>query len=125
MDLHTSPSSIFHLLYEEDSLWTFILVTLILGCGAAWLSGRAVALTWRPVRQVFFYSLILGCAVRFIHFSLFGGTLLSGHYYLVDTILLMVFGFLGFRAARVWQMVTQYRWINKPDGALRWRRNPP
>ncbi|KQZ00335.1 hypothetical protein ASD45_05260 [Pseudolabrys sp. Root1462] len=124
MDLHTSPSSIFHILYEEDSLWTFILVTLILGCGAAWLSGRAIAQTWRPVWQVFFYSLILGCAVRFIHFSLFGGTLLSIHYYLVDTALLMVFGFLGFRAARVSQMLTQYRWINEPAGALRWRRNP-
>lgn len=124
MDLNTSPASIFHLIYEEDSLWTFILVTLILGCGAAWLSGRAIAQTWRPVWQVFFYSLILGCAVRFIHYSLFGGTLLSGHYYLVDTVLLMIFGSLGFRAARVSQMLTQYRWINEPDGPLRWRRNP-
>lgn len=124
MDLHTSPTSIFHILYEEDSLWTFILVTLILGGGAAWLSGRAIAQTWRPIWQVFVYSLILGCAVRFIHFSLFGGTLLSPHYYLVDTVLLMIFGFLGFRAARVAQMLTQYRWINEPAGALRWRRNP-
>jgi len=124
MDLHTSPTSIFHILYEEDSLWTFILVTLILGGGAAWLSGRAIAQTWRPIWQVFVYSLILGCAVRFIHFSLFGGTLLSPHYYLVDTVLLMAFGFLGFRAARVAQMLTQYRWINEPAGALRWRRNP-
>lgn len=124
MDLHTSPASIFHILYEEDSLWTFILVTLILGGGAAWLSGRAIAQTWRPSWQVFVYSLILGCAVRFIHFSLFGGTLLSPHYYLVDTVLLMAFGFLGFRAARVAQMLTQYRWINEPAGALRWRRNP-
>jgi len=124
MDLNTAPASIFHFLYEEDSLWTFILVTLILGGGAAWLSGRAIAQTWRPLWQVYFYSLILGCVVRFIHFSLFGGTLLSGYYYLVDTILLMIFGSLGFRAARVAQMLTQYRWINVPDGPLRWRRNP-
>jgi len=125
MDLNTSPASVLHYLYEEDSLWTFILVSLILGGGAAWLSGRAIAQTWRPLWQVFFYSLILGCVVRFIHFSLFGGTLLSGYYYLVDTILLMIFGSLGFRAARVAQMLTQYRWINVPDGPLRWRRNPP
>jgi len=123
MDLNTSPASVFHYLYEEDSLWTFVLVSLILGGGAAWLSGRAIAQTWRPVWQVFFYSLILGCVVRFIHFSLFGGTLLSGYYYVVDTILLMIFGSLGFRAARVAQMLTQYRWINTPDGPLRWRRN--
>ena len=125
MDLNTAPASVLHYLYEEDSLWTFILVSLILGGGAAWLSGRAIAQTWRPLWQVFFYSLILGCVVRFIHFSLFGGTLLSGYYYLVDTILLMIFGSLGFRAARVAQMLTQYRWINVPDGPLRWRRNPP
>lgn len=125
MDLNTSPASVLHYLYEEDSLWTFILVSLILGGGAAWLSGRAIAQTWRPLWQVFFYSLILGCVVRFIHFSLFGGTLLSGYYYLVDTTLLMIFGSLGFRAARVAQMLTQYRWINVPDGPLRWRRNPP
>ena len=123
MDLNTSPASVFHYLYEEDSLWTFVLVSLILGGGAAWLSGRAIAQTWRPLWQVFVYSLILGAVVRFIHFSLFGGTLLSGYYYMVDTILLMILGSLGFRAARVAQMLTQYRWINTPDGPLRWRRN--
>ncbi len=70
------------LLYEENSVGVFILVTLILGGGAAALTGRAIASTWRPWWQVIAYSLILGAAVRFLHFSLFGGTLLSPHYYL-------------------------------------------
>ncbi len=113
------------LIYEEGSIGVFLLVTIILGGGAAWLSGRAIAQTWRPVAHVFVYSLILGCAVRFIHFSLFGGTLLSPHYYAVDTAVCMVLGFLGFRAARVTQMVTQYSWVNQPDGPLRWRRTAP
>jgi len=125
MDPAAGTSSILHFIYEEGSFWIFVLVTIILGGGAAWLSGRAVAGTWRPAWQVFVYCLILGCAVRFIHYSLFGGTLLSGHYYLVDTAVLMVFGFLGFRAARVSQMVTHYRWINEPAGPLRWRRRAP
>jgi uncharacterized protein DUF6867 len=127
MDAAASPSInwFVHLFYEEGSSGTFLLCTLILGGGAAWLSGRAIALTWRPAWQVFVYSLILGCAVRFIHFSLFGGTLLSAHYYLIDTLVCMAFGFLGFRAARVSQMVTHYRWINQPDGPLRWRRRLP
>jgi Domain of unknown function (DUF6867) len=64
-------------------------------------------------------------AVRFIHFSLFGGTLLSLHYYAVDTAVCMIAGFFGFRAARAAQMVTQYRWINAPDGMLGWRRREP
>ena len=111
-------------LYEEGSFGVFLLVSIILGGGAAALSGRAIAETWRPWWQVVAYSFILGCAVRFFHFSLFDGTLLSAHYYLVDSAVCMAFGFLGFRAARVAQMLTQYRWINEPDGPLRWRRKP-
>ena len=113
------------LFYEEGSFGVFVLVTIILGGGAAALSGRAIAATWRPWWQVVAYNFILGGAVRFIHFSLFGGTLLSAHYDLVDSAVCMAFGFLGFRAARVSQMVTQYRWINEAEGLLRWRRKPP
>ena len=109
-------------LYEEGSFGVFLLVTVVLGGGAAWLAGRAIAETWRPWWQVVAYSFILGGAVRFIHYSLFGGTLLSGHYYLVDTVFCMAAGFLGFRIARVGRMVAQYGWINEPAGPLRWRR---
>jgi hypothetical protein len=114
--------SIPELLYEEGSFGVFLLVSIILGGGAAWLAGRAIAATWRPWWQVVAYSLILGGAVRFIHFSLFGGTLLSAHYYLVDSAVCMLLGFLGFRAARVGQMIKQYRWLYEPGGFMRWRR---
>jgi hypothetical protein len=109
------------LVYEE-SFGVFLLVTIILGGGAAALAGRAVAATWRPWWQVAVYMLILGLAVRFIHYSLFGGTLLSPYYYAVDSAFCTAFGFLGFRTARVAQMVRQYSWINEPDGPMRWRR---
>ena len=36
------------LLYEEDYFISFLLITVFLGGGAAWLSGRAIAQTWRP-----------------------------------------------------------------------------
>ena len=111
--------------YEEDSFGVFVLVTIVLGGGAAWLAGRAVASTWRPWWQVLFYMLILGAAVRFIHFSLFSGTLLSLHYYAVDYTICLAAGMLGFRSARATQMVTQYRWINAPDGLRGWRRKQP
>jgi hypothetical protein len=112
------------LLYEEDSLGVFLLVTVVLGGGAAALAGRAVALTWRPWWQVVVYMLMLGAAVRFIHFALFEGTLRSIHYYAVDTLVCMAFGFAGFQAARARRMIAQYPWINEPDGPLRWRRKP-
>ena len=110
------------LLHEEDSFDVFLLVTVILGGGAAALAGRAIALTWRPWWQVVGYTLILAGAARFLHFALFGGTLLSLHYYVVDSLICMMFGFAGFHTARAAQMVIQYPWINRPDGPLRWRR---
>ena len=113
------------ILYQEDSVGVFLLVTVILGGGAAALAGRAVASTWRPRWQVAAYMLILGLAVRFIHSALFSGTLLSLHYYLVDTAICLAAGYLGFRVERVRQMVTQYRWINSRGGPMRWRRNAP
>jgi hypothetical protein len=111
-------------LIDENSILVFLLVSVGLGGGASALAGRAIARTWRPWWQVAAYSFILGVAVRFIHFSVFNSTLLSAHYYLVDTAVCMAFGALGFRASRAAQMVTQYRWIFAPAGALRWRRKP-
>jgi hypothetical protein len=115
-------STLAAVLYEEDSFGIFLLVTVVLGGGAAILAGRAIAATWRPWWQVVVYALILGGGVRFIHFALFDGTLLSAHYYVVDSAICLASGFLGFHAARASQMVSQYRWINVPDGPLRWRR---
>ena len=77
--------SLTELIFEEDSFGVFLLVTVFLGGGAAFLAGRAIAATWRPWWQVAVYGLILGATVRFFHFSLFGGTLLSAHYNLIDT----------------------------------------
>ena len=124
MDALANAFSVPHLLAEEDNFGVFFLVTVFLGGGAAWLTGRAAAQTWRPVWQVIIYSLILGGAVRFIHFSLFDGTLLSLHFYVVDAAVCLVIGILGFRVARAAQMVRQYGWINEADGAMRWRRKP-
>jgi hypothetical protein len=119
------PFSMQALLYEEGSFGVFLLVTVILGGGAAVLAGRAIAQTWRPWWQIVAYMAILGAAVRFIHFALFDGTLLSLHYYVVDSAICLLFGLTGFQAARAAQMVSQYRWINQPSGPLRWRRKRP
>ena len=110
------------ILYEEDSIGLFVLVTIVMGGGAAWLAGRAIAGTWRPWWQVAGYMLILGLSVRFIHFALFEGTLLSLQFYAVDTVVCLIFGYLGFRVTRVAQMTTQYAWINTRAGLLRWTR---
>jgi hypothetical protein len=114
-----------NLLYEEGSLFVFILVSIVLGGGGSWLTGRAIAETWRPPWQVAFYALLLGAAVRFIHMSLFDGTLLSLHYYTVDAAICLAFGYAGFQVARAAQMARQYRWLIEKHGAMRWRRKTP
>ena len=35
-------------LYEQDFLGAFLLVTIALGGGAAWIAGQTIAQTWRP-----------------------------------------------------------------------------
>ncbi len=117
--------SIPELLSDERSLLVFLLVSVAMGGGAAWLAGRAMAATWRPWWHIAFYMLLLAFAVRFIHYALFDSTFLSLHYYLVDYGVCLAFGLLGFRLMRVHQMVTRYKWVNERAGLLRWRRRGP
>lgn len=105
----------------ENSLGVFLTLTVILGGGAAWLSGRAIAMTWRPFIQVVLYMVLLTGAVRFLHFSLFQGSLFSPHYFLIDFLVLMIAASLGFRLTRVRQMVNQYRWLYERSGPFSWR----
>ena len=110
------------ILYEEHSAWLFILVTIVMGGAAAWQMGRAIAQTWRPFAVLPLYVALLNLAVRFIHYALFGGTLLSPHYYLVDFVILMAFAALGWRMQRAQQMRTQYSFAFDGAGPLAWRR---
>ena len=107
---------------DERSLGVFFLVTVVLGGGAAWLAGRAIAATWRPAWHIAPYMGLLSLAVRFLHFALFDSTFLSLHYYLIDYGVCLLLGFLGFRLMRVRQMVSRYGWLNQRAGPLTWRR---
>lgn len=109
------------ILHEEASIRLFLFVTCVLGGWAAWMTGRAMASTWRPYPVLVAYLMLLGLAVRFIHFSLFGGTLLSIHYYLVDTVVLQVIGAAGYRMTRVAQMTSKYRWLYLANGPFAWK----
>jgi len=99
------------LLYEENAFGIFLLVTVVLGGGAAWLTGRALARTWRPWWGVMLAVLPLGLGVRFIHFALFEATFLSLHYYLVDTAVALLFALAGYHVTRARQMAQQYGFL--------------
>lgn len=109
------------ILYEEHSVWLFVLVTIIMGGWAGWMTGRALALTWKPMLQVVFAAAGLALAVRFIHFALFDGTLRSLHYFSVDFTVVLICALLGYRYTRTLQMTTQYKWLYERTGPFGWR----
>lgn len=107
--------------YTEESLLQIVMVTGILGGSAAWLTGRAIAGTWRPIGHVIGYTLLLGAAVRFAHFALFQAVLLSLPSYCADAIYLLIVGLVSWRITRTNQMVTQYDWLYERVGLFTWR----
>ncbi|MGE3066820.1 MAG: DUF6867 family protein [Hyphomicrobiaceae bacterium] len=104
----------------DNGLWVFLLVTIVLGCGAAYISGRAIAQTWRPLWHVPLYMLLLAVTVRFIHYALFEEPFLSASSYIVDFAVLLATALVGFRAMRAHQMATQYGWLYRRRGWLGW-----
>jgi hypothetical protein len=108
-------------LYAGEAIGHVILVTGILGGGAAWLSGRAIANAWRPQWQVAIAAVLVAMAARFIHFALFEGTLLSLRSFGCDTLIFLILGLLAWRATRAAQMVRQYPWLYARVGPLGWR----
>ena len=108
-------------LYATETFLQILFVTGIIGGGAAWATGHAIAETWRPYRQVVVYMLLLGGAVRFVHFALFAGELLSVPSYLADMLYLLAVASLSWRITRARRMVTQYRWLYERTSPLTWR----
>lgn len=106
----------------EVSLWEFMLVTFALGGAAAWMTGRAIANSWKPNWQLAGFLALLAAAVRFIHFALFHGTLISPWYYCIDLAVLLAIGFAGKRYTRAGQMARQYRFAFARSGPFGWSR---
>ncbi|MCC6946333.1 MAG: hypothetical protein IT539_01065 [Bradyrhizobiaceae bacterium] len=112
-------------LYETETFVQVLFVTGILGGGAAWATGQAIADTWRPYRQLAGYMILLGGAVRFAHFALFDATLLSVPSYLADMFYLLAVGSVSWRMTRARRMVSQYGWLYERSGPFTWRERVP
>ncbi|MDZ4792277.1 MAG: hypothetical protein SGJ17_13905 [Hyphomicrobiales bacterium] len=118
-------------LFVEKSWVAFFIVTIILGGGVAFMSGRALARGWRSFWIAAAYMLLLGLVVRFLHWGLFldatflswresAGDLASVHYYITDTLVLIAAASLGYRLERARQMTNQYRWLYQRATPLTW-----
>jgi hypothetical protein len=113
--------------FWTESPADFVLITVVLGGGAAYLIGRAVALTWRSLFALAGYLFLLGVAVRFFHFALAHDALLTPIPFAADLVVLAIVGSFGFRLTRAAQITRQYPWLYGRTGPLSWARNeaPP
>ena len=99
----------------------FFGITVVIMGFAAFATGQAIAVSWRPIWQGFFYCALLGLADRFFTFSLFDGELLSVTGYILDTVVLIGIFQIGFRLTRAKTMVAQYPWLYERAGPFSWR----
>jgi hypothetical protein len=93
-----------------NGLWVFVLCTVVLGGATAFVTGKAIAETWRPVPQLVVYAALIACATRFLQFSLFEARLTSLPSYLVDVLILLALAAIGYALTRRRVMATQYGW---------------
>jgi branched-chain amino acid transport system ATP-binding protein len=100
---------------------TLLLFTLVMGGWLAFMTGNALAATWRPMWQALPYAILLGAAERFFNFALFGGELLSVTGFLIDTTVLGLITFAAYRATLARKMVLQYPWHYQRAGLFGWR----
>ncbi len=103
------------------TFWQFVFINGVLGGGCAWLAGRAIALTWRPPLMVLGAAVLMGLAVRFVHFALFGDSLLVPVTLAAEIAVLFGVALFAYRRTRALQMVRQYYWLYEPHGLLGWR----
>lgn len=99
----------------------FIFVTVIVFGGGAFMMGQALAETWRPAWQNVPYGLLLMVFSRFIHWSLFAGSLIDPAAFALDGVVLIAIALFAYRITQVRKMVTQYPWLYERSGLFFWR----
>ncbi len=103
------------------SLWVFVCATIVLFGWAAYMTGQALAQTWRPLWHLVPYSLLMAAGNRFFDFALFGGKLLSPLGYIVTVAILLPISIMAYRATQARKMVNQYPWLYERAGPFAWR----
>ena len=99
----------------------FIGVTLFFMGACSFMTGQALASTWRPVWNAIPYGLMLGLGDRFLIYALFQGRLLSPTGYVIDALILTGVALAAYRITRARQMAVQYPWLYERTGPFSWR----
>ena len=112
-------------LYAAETWLQVLLVTGVIGGGAALTDRPRHRPTWRPSGPLIVYILLLCAGVRFLHFALFFGYILSLPSYLVDALFPLAVGSISFRLTRTGQMTQQYPWLTSGPARFSWRERQP
>ncbi len=104
------------------SIGVYLGVVVILMGFCAYMTGQAIATTWKPVGQLIFFLILQGLAARFLVFALYEGDLFSLSGWLIDTATLLAIGLFAFYISRSRKMVAQYPWRYERVGLFGWRR---
>jgi hypothetical protein len=99
----------------------FVGVGVVLFGFGAFMTGQALAQTWRPMVQLVPYTLLLAAAARFFMFALFDGRLLSLSGFVATWVVLLAICAAAYRMTRARRMVVQYPWLYERAGLFTWR----
>lgn len=99
----------------------FVGVTGVVMGFAAYMTGQALANTWKPIWHAMVYCVLLAFASRFLIFGLFEGKLLSASGYLADVLVLVAAALFAYRLNQARKMVSQYPWLYERRGLFNWR----
>jgi hypothetical protein len=95
------------------SLLALLLLILVIAVGlwAAWMTGRAAALTWRPYWMAALYFLPLTFAFRFLFFIFTQGHFVTLLGIAGSLVFIFVVGSVAYQFTRAGLMTRQYPWL--------------
>ena len=98
----------------------FFSMTVVLFGGAAFLTGQALAQSWRPGWQILPAALLLAAADRFFLYALFAAGLASLSGFLIAAAMLGTILLAAYYLTRARKMVRQYPWLYERRGPFGW-----
>ncbi len=101
-----------------------VIVTVVMMGFAAWSTGRAIAVTWRPFWHAVVYPFLLGFVDRGLNRAFADGELWSLTGYLADTAFLLAVSVFAYRLAQARKLTLQYPWLYERTSPLSWRERP-
>jgi hypothetical protein len=99
----------------------FFGLTVVLFGFAAFLTGQAMAQSWRPAWQIIPAALLLTVADRFLLYAMFDAELASPGGSLIAAGILAAIAGAAYYFTRAGKMVQQYPWLYQRRGLFGWR----